>query len=739
MKTKVLFICTLFLTVCTIAAQEQKQATKKILMNTLWPLHGDYTYSYSMREDGTAFYNGPFTIVAQDNVSREATFFKPAANINGTYKLTGSHLNGNLHGTLNLNCKITVTETPGGTDVISYKLNGNFKDGLPHGAFNQAYTGQNECFVNVNYNNGRLVGSYSIKGITKDLPEEISGTLSSKGELTGRWKFGNRTNEYINSVLIKTFDGETAAGTPSLIVTKSTQFANGQISEKQLNAESIYVCTDSLDLGVKAWSLILRRDAINWDDFGVWKFGQSAYIKYKYLKQLLFFKDEHFGEILNDIGEAVATDTRGSFTYLTNNPLYSDIIDYDKTYNLYYVRVHRAAEKGLKYISYIKGPKNPSEVEFTVYLTDEQMAKINETALEQIHSKAMTIPDVLTKAFHVSSGDYIYKYLTSSDFTKNEIDVRKLGKDIDKYYDRIKTDITYSPDSTYCYFKYGGKLFCFTFESWSDLAVQSSKYEEFLQSVPAVFKDSVESKRADWNQKRHQLYVTEVKDLAHILYSYPSCILNDVSREDIEEVRYWILKWDEKPLTNDLKAKAQKVFEALYKRMIACEYDAQYLILTDNGNTVCYMKKSDIYELGIRCGQTDQLKESATESDMKILEVLEERKLKEVQQRVNEILKYISNKLSSDFTNISEVKKYFDFEGYENQNHSEVFTSHILEFTPISAYEIEKIYGENNEKIDCLLTVSGLFKKTNYRITLLYRDGKIVLSSLDKDNAQKLK
>lgn len=739
MKTKLLFICTLFLTVCTIAAQEQKQATRPLYIDTLWPLQGDYTYSYSLRDDGTSYYNGPFTIVASADVSRTPTIFEPAANINSTYRLTGSHLNGNLHGSLNLSCKINITEVPGGTSVVSYKLNGNFSNGLPHGTFNQTYAGHNECYVNVNYNNGRLVGSYKIKGVTENLPEEISGTLTPKGELTGTWKFGSQTKEYINSVLISSFDGETSVGTPSLIVTKSAQFANGEISEEQLNAESIYVCTDSLDLGIKAWSLILRRDAINWDDLGVWKFGQSAYIKYKYLKQLLFFKDEYFDKILNDIAEAIATKQCGSFSYLKNNLLYAGIIDYDDKYNLYYVKVHRRAEKAQEYFSCVKGTRNPSEFESIIYLTDEQMKQINEISLAQIHSNATTVADVLNKALYVSSNENIYKFLTNHSIGALELDIAKLEVDIDKYYDEIRTDLTYSVDSTYCYYTKGDILYCFTFDSWADLAVQSSKYEEFLQSVPAVFKDSVESKRADWNQKRHQLYVTGVKDLAHILYSYPSCILNDVSREDIEEVRYWKLKWDEKPLTNDLKAKAQKVFEALYKRMIACEYDAQYLILTDNGNTVCYMKKSDIYELGIRCGQTDQLKESATESDMKILEVLEERKLKEVQQRVNEILKYISNKFSSDFTNISEVEKYFDFEGYENQNHSEVFTAHILDFTTISAYEIEKIYGESHEKVDCVLTVSGLFKKTNYRITLLYRDGKILLSSLNKDNAQKVK
>lgn len=102
MKTKLLFICTLFLTLCTIAAQEQKQATRPLYIDTLWPLQGDYTYSYSLRDDGTSYYNGPFTIVASADVSRTPTIFEPAANINSTYRLTGSHLNGNLHGSLNL-------------------------------------------------------------------------------------------------------------------------------------------------------------------------------------------------------------------------------------------------------------------------------------------------------------------------------------------------------------------------------------------------------------------------------------------------------------------------------------------------------------------------------------------------------------------------------------------------------------------------------------------------------------
>lgn len=732
-------ICVLF-ALCTLAGtalSQNQQATTTFTIDTGWPLLGNYNYSYYLDNSGNAVLNGPFSVVGKESVSGIEYKYFYQASVNGTYNLTGTAKDGMMHGPLALKSNIKISATNGDSSNYTYVLNGNFNNGYPHGAFNLSYIDDLNTTVNVNYKNGILVGNYKVCALVDNMFTDISGTFSQEGKMTGVWKYGGTNEEtYVNGVRISKVNVKEGKGTPPAMIEKARAYALGQVTKEQLKADNIYVRTDSMDFGKTAWAVILRRDIINWDKLPGYIFSKSAYVQYEYLQQKQFFSDLGFNTLAKELAAAICDDRmsiNGLTAYPGSNKLYRRYIAVDKECNMPFVEMHKSSE----WMQFVTGTKDVNIYYFHVYLTDQQIKILDQEIFNYQKTNIVKLTDlILNKASHLK-GSLLFYYLDKNlDQCQNLYQITTLDKDLKDIYARFKDAITISSiDSQYCIYTGENKQAMLTLDSWANLAVQAGGYEDLLSQVPETYKQTLEGKRKEWELFRHDFYKKQVNKIGKVVFT---------EYESNYELEQWISKGYEGTPTPDVLAAAQSKFKTLYNNLKRCEFDSDYMVYSLNGNIVSYLNLKDVYEFAYNCGLTDLiLADNTNDSDKAIFEnLIKEQKEKDVhriKERVDEIFKFLMNKYSSDFTNMYEVEKYVAFDGYESHQYRDAFMSHMLLFTPIVAYEVKDIYGDNLEKVDCIITVEGLFKKTPYQITLTIVNNKVLIKSFDKDNVKKVK
>lgn len=321
MKTKILLLASACLLNCAIVFGQRQQTTEDYNPSPAgFPTTGKKTYSYIIGEDGKKLKDGSFSISAKpDILVVDKGFSRYAVSNNGYFKLNTTFMKGNLHGVLTSSFSITVTKQGlAGNASESYKMtfSGNFSDGLPHGTFNIKYdTDSNDKLV-ATYNNGVLVGAYSSSGIYKKLPCIVKGTLTPKGELTGKWTIEDLKShiyEFQNGVLIRETSEEEA--TRPAITELAKKYATGAITEAELEKQNIIVLEDSIPLGSFARNIIFRDEVFDIQDVGGYDFSNPNNKRYKYLKEVSCFNEKGFEFYTQMLDEKLKA---GVFTHYAN-------------------------------------------------------------------------------------------------------------------------------------------------------------------------------------------------------------------------------------------------------------------------------------------------------------------------------------------------------------------------------------------------------------------------------------
>lgn len=340
MRTSVLyFLGFLSLYSAEISAQRQ-QVTEFYRPPLDIPMEGKITYSYIVGKDGDNIKDGPLSIKASiNNFQRYVQLQKMT--INGNYNLTANYKNGDMNGTLSLNSRTTYTHGSR-SQVESFTLNGNFKDGIPNGNFVANYVTTVEAKMNVNYNNGKLVGPYMVDYSTALVDREaIKGTLTQNGELTGRWDFNYIDERFTYTFLkgVRLSSSGKDSSTPPALVEKARQLANGTITEEKLREQGIMVFEDSIDLGIHTNRIILRDNVISFRDLRGCDFSTPNFKKFKYLEKVEYLTDEGFNYLISTVRNAIV---RNEYNINDFGTLSSS--------NDHFERVIGTDDKGLKYV-----------------------------------------------------------------------------------------------------------------------------------------------------------------------------------------------------------------------------------------------------------------------------------------------------------------------------------------------------------------------------------------------------
>lgn len=373
MRSSVLYFLG-FLSLCSAEISAQRQQVTEFYRPPLdIPMEGKITYSYIVGKDGDNIKDGPLSIKASiNNFERYVQLQKMT--INGNYNLTANYKNGNMNGALSLNSRTTYTHGSR-SQVESFTLNGNFKDGIPNGNFVANYVTTVEAKMNVNYNNGKLVGPYMVDYSTALVDREaIKGTLTQNGELTGRWDFNYIDERFTYTFLkgVRLSSSSKDSSTPPALVEKARQLTNGTITEEKLREQGIMVFEDSIDLGVHANRIILRDNVISFRDLRGCDFSTPNFKKFKYLEKVEYLTDEGFNYLISTVRNAIV---RNEYNINDFGTLSSS--------NDHFERVIGTDDKGLKYVKAQNWIYHLTTIgEFKgklydkVYLTKEQAAAL---------------------------------------------------------------------------------------------------------------------------------------------------------------------------------------------------------------------------------------------------------------------------------------------------------------------------------------------------------------------------
>lgn len=429
MRTSVLyFLGFLSLYSAEISAQRQ-QVTEFYRPPLDIPMEGKITYSYIVGKDGDNIKDGPLSIKASiNNFQRYVQLQKMT--INGNYNLTANYKNGDMNGVLTLNSRTTYTHGSR-SQVESFTLNGNFKDGIPNGNFVANYVTTVEAKMNVNYNNGKLVGPYMVDYSTALVDREaIKGTLTQNGELTGRWDFNYIDERFTYTFLkgVRLSSSGKDSSTPPALVEKARQLANGTITEEKLREQGIMVFEDSIDLGIHTNRIILRDNVISFRDLRGCDFSTPNFKKFRYLEKVEYLTDEGFGYLISTVRNAIV---RNEYNINDFGTLSSS--------NDHFERVIGTDDKGVKYVKAQNWIYHLTTIgEFKgklydkVYLTKEQAAALPGKIDEIKRETAIGLMDFLKIA-------YDYEFDRKFGIMKRFDSANPTIKDITQLYDNLST------------------------------------------------------------------------------------------------------------------------------------------------------------------------------------------------------------------------------------------------------------------------------------------------------------
>lgn len=429
MRTSVLYFLG-FLSLCSAEISAQRQQVTEFYRPPLdIPMEGKITYSYIVGKDGDNIKDGPLSIKASiNNFQRYVQLQKMT--INGNYNLTANYKNGDMNGALSLNSRTTYTHGSR-SQVESFTLNGNFKDGIPNGNFVANYVTTAEAKMNVNYNNGKLVGPYMVDYSTALVDREaIKGTLTQSGELTGRWDFNYIDERFTYTFLkgVRLSSSGKDSSTPPALVEKARQLANGAITEEKLREQGIMVFEDSIDLGIHTNRIILRDNVISFRDLRGCDFSTPNFKKFKYLKKMEYLTDEGFNVLISSIRNAII-----------ENDYNVDNFDKLVQCNDHFERTIATDERGMKYVktgAYYYYLTTAGEFKGTsidrFYLTKEQAAALPGKIDEIKRETAVGLMDFLKTAYE-NEFDRKFGIMKRFDSANPTI------KDITQLYDNLST------------------------------------------------------------------------------------------------------------------------------------------------------------------------------------------------------------------------------------------------------------------------------------------------------------
>lgn len=427
MRSSVLYFLG-FLSLCSAEISAQRQQVTEFYRPPLdIPMEGKITYSYIVGKDGENIKDGPLSIKASlNNFERYVQLQKMT--INGNYNLTANYKNGNMNGTLALNSRTTYTHGSR-SQVESFTLNGNFKDGIPNGNFVANYVTTVEAKMNVNYNNGKLVGPYMVDYSTALVDREaIKGTLTQSGELTGRWDFNYIDERFTYTFLkgVRLSSSGKDSSTPPALVEKARQLANGTITEEKLREQGIMVFEDSINLGIHTNRIILRDNVISFRDLRGCDFSTPNFKKFKYLKKMEYLTDEGFNVLISSIRKAII-----------ENDYNVDNFDKLVQCNDHFERTIATDERGMKYVktgAYYYYLTTAGEFKGTsidrFYLTKEQAAVLPGKIDEIKRETAVGLMDFLKIA-------YDYEFDRKFGIMKRFDSANPTIKDITQLYDNL--------------------------------------------------------------------------------------------------------------------------------------------------------------------------------------------------------------------------------------------------------------------------------------------------------------
>lgn len=324
---------------------------------------------------------------------------------------------------------------------------GVFKDGKPNGTFSYVYKDGTNYQGSATLKDGKFIGSYKYIGKGEHgAMITLTGQLTNEGKLNGQWKYEDagrfdQTLVFQNNILIS--QSRSDYDTPPFLQELSKKYAAGSISEAELNAQNIYVETDSLPLDNIIWYMFLDEEFGLYHNPGRYSFTDYGSVKYVRLTKLNSFTAEGFKVWIDWIKEngdsSCDTDEGGR---CQTNPS----IDNKEPYGLYSVICNDLFAKYYTNLHNIN----------TIYLSAEQMKEYRETKEQFYIQQAQPLGVYLTSEINKFTGNAYNVWETDhSSFESQIFDLNTKSRNtLQSGFERAIDNLTenvieYIKDSTY--------------------------------------------------------------------------------------------------------------------------------------------------------------------------------------------------------------------------------------------------------------------------------------------------
>lgn len=412
-------------------------------------LPGTEKYTYTVNESGKKVIDGNYTFSGEKSLSNNQMI------VTGKNSIITSAKNGMLNGVFTQKANYSGKEfsfTKGWTPFsFSSNLSGTFANGEPCGNFVAKYDGNTQEAGNATMKNGKYIGEFNYRGFANREYITLKGQLTADGQLTGKWQYISAgifdcTYTFDNNVAITADYGNN--GMPPSLTEMAKKFANGTISEAQLNEQGIYVEERTLPLNYIVELFLKEEFSLNKIPA---KCSFDKYlegVKYKELTQLNAFNDEGFELFLRFIEE------NGNYNQIElDNYKYmcSTRIQFDKKYKLYYVTANDAfLEK------YAKRTNNNS-----LYFSDKQFNEYNEAFKRYLAKNAQPFLNFIAISSYCSAAELeidknvwtLYQN-NAQNFLQLMTQYSNKFRQIENNYSKAIEDVTnmnFTHDSTFMY------------------------------------------------------------------------------------------------------------------------------------------------------------------------------------------------------------------------------------------------------------------------------------------------
>ncbi|MBQ3594341.1 MAG: hypothetical protein II981_02895 [Bacteroidales bacterium] len=297
MKKIFILMFSVFLMNTNLVLAQRQEMTEKYTASypdTYVGIPGTLKYSCIVAEDGSLIKDGPLSINCKLNKTNVN-----GTTVSGTYTLTTTYSNGMINGAMSSKYELVMTNKKGTeTAVVTFK--GNFKNGVPHGNF-VINNNVDNINLNVNYNNGKLVGALSCN--------KIKGKLNDQSKPIGTW--GNQ--QFQNGVLITETIKSSITGTkvtkPAL-VELAKKYVSGTITEEKLAEKGIMVLTGDYMVGYYPLPShisdnILTYSCVDFSKLRGYDFTVGGKVEYTYLEETQMLTQDGVDNLVNCINEYI--------------------------------------------------------------------------------------------------------------------------------------------------------------------------------------------------------------------------------------------------------------------------------------------------------------------------------------------------------------------------------------------------------------------------------------------------